>query len=126
MNSEIERLEILIAKFLRYGVLFSGLLMLSGWLSTLRLDESLFANPLAKYSVYKTEPLNLQLHEAIGNHQWGVILTYCGLSVLISLPVLRVLLTSILFMKMGDKILAAIAASVLLVLIFSFALGFEL
>jgi uncharacterized membrane protein len=46
--------------------------------------------------------------------------------VLISLPVLRVLLTSILFLKMGDKILAAIAASVLLVLVLSFALGFEL
>jgi uncharacterized membrane protein len=54
-----------------------------------------------------------------------MLLSYAGLIALISLPVLRVLLTMILFLKQKEYILAVVAALVLIGLFVSFTFGME-
>ena len=119
---KIETLELKIAKFLRLGVLVAGLLMLSGWL----LSFEWAGNPLERFQTYSQLSLLLHLELALMDQNWGLLLSYVGLISLISLPVIRVFLTMILFLKQKEFILGAVAALVLLGLVLSFTFGIEL
>lgn len=121
-NDGLLSLELKISKLLRWGVLAAGLLMALGWISLLDFSQ----NPLAAFHDYKGEPLTESLETALQNQQWGLLAAYAGLIVLISLPLLRVLMTAILFIKQKEKTLAAIAFFVFAILILSFSLGIEL
>jgi uncharacterized membrane protein len=114
-------LELKIALFLRYGVLFSGSLMLAGWIALFDFKN----NPLREFSRYQRLPLGNILALSIDKGNWGLLVAYLGLIALIALPTLRVFLTCILFIRSRDFLLAAVAGFVLLVLIFSFCLGLE-
>jgi uncharacterized membrane protein len=118
----LQTLELKIAKFLRYGVIVAGLLMLAGWLTQLQLH----GNPLQEFKDYKTISLTVTVTQMWARHEWGILTAYLGLLVLISLPMIRVLLTAILFTKQKEFILSAIAAFVLIALCVSFSLGFEI
>lgn len=120
--NEIESLERSIAKFLRYGVIVSGLIMLIGWIMQFELK----GNPFYSYDVYDQISF-LRLFEIhLRNEHWGILISYAGLLILISLPVIRVLLTAILFIKQREFILALIAFTVLAGLSFSMLLGIDL
>ncbi len=121
-DDQLLNLELKISALLRWGVLVAGALMLIGWASLLDFTQ----NPLAAFHDYKSESLHDSVQQAFTNHQWGLLTAYAGLVVLISLPLLRVLMTAVLFVKQKEKTLAAIAFIVFATLILSFSLGIEL
>jgi uncharacterized membrane protein len=122
MKAELLDLELKISKLLRWGVLLAGALMLLGWMSFLDFSQ----NPLANFHDYKGENLKLSLESAVEHHQWGLLIAYAGLTILICLPLLRVFMTGILFVKQKERILAVVAFIVFVILILSFSLGIEL
>jgi uncharacterized membrane protein len=121
-DDQLLSLELRISVLLRWGVLLAGAFMLIGWASMLDFTQ----NPLAAFHDYKSESLKDSLHSAVSHQQWGLLIAYAGLALLISLPLLRVLMTAILFIKQKEKVLAAIAFFVFATLILSFSLGIEL
>ncbi len=116
---ELENLELKISHFLRWGVLFSGLLMLIGWGSHLQFK----VDPFLRFHHYQEVSLKQQLEMALSQSEWGTLLSYFGLFFLISLPVIRVFLTAVLFFKQKEKVLGSVAVVVLVALAVSFALG---
>ena len=121
-NEDLVSLELKIAKLLRWGVLCAGLLLTLGWISFLDFSQ----NPLTAFHTYSARPLTESLRSAFDKHQWGLLTAYAGLVVLISLPLLRVLMTAVLFTKQKEKLLALVAFFVFAILILSFSLGIEL
>ena len=121
-GTDIETLELKISKFLRWGVLFAAILMLIGWI----LQFKWSGNPFFHFEVYDQIPFSSQIFFHYRKEHWGHLLSYAGLIVLISLPLIRVLLTAILFLKQKEFALAIIAFLVLLGLIVSFTFGIEL
>lgn len=118
---KLQDLELKISKFLRIGVIVAGVMMLAGWLTSFQW----FGNPLTKFHTYSQLSVFLHLELALMDENWGMLLSYAGLIALISLPVLRVLLTMVLFFKQKEYILAVVAAFVLIGLFVSFTFGME-
>ncbi|HXH76799.1 MAG TPA: DUF1634 domain-containing protein [Bacteriovoracaceae bacterium] len=121
MKEDMEHIELRISRFLRLGVMIAGLLIAIGWVFNLKLSGDLFS----QFKTYDPIPLqNFWLyHYNQGN--WSRLLCYVGLFSLISLPVIRVILTGILFFKQKDFLLAFFAGLVFLGLIISFSFGFQ-
>lgn len=119
---ELESLELKISNFLRIGVLVAGLLMLIGWLTQLIFNGTSFE--LLK--TYNAISFNETFKNAIHNNLWSELIAYLGLIILMTLPIIRVFLTAILFVKQKEYILAGIASFVLIALLISFSLGIEL
>jgi uncharacterized membrane protein len=120
--SDIEKLELKIARFLRAGVVLSGLLMFAGW----ALQFKWSGNPFYFFDMYDPLPIQEIIRIYVRNENYGALLSYAGLGFLISLPIIRVLLTSILFARQKEYGLALIAAFVLIGLIVSMSLGIDL
>lgn len=120
MNN-IEVLELKIAKFLRVGVIVSGILMLIGF--TLQFKWS--GNSLFNFTVYDEIPLKDLLEINFHRGRWAPLISYSGLIVLISLPLIRVLLTTYLFIRQKEYPLAIIAGLVFIGLMLSMSLGIE-
>jgi uncharacterized membrane protein len=122
MSDDLHTLELKIAKFLRVGVLVAGALLLVGWIGMI-LTQSAGLSGFHEYQ----EASPRELWElALASKRWPLLISYVGLACLISLPVLRVLLTSVLFFRQREKLLGCIALLVLLLLLFSFSQGIEL
>lgn len=121
MKTDIFELELFIAKFLRAGVIVSGLFMLTGWLGTLDLHHNIFLN----YQNYTHNSLlsTISQYDATA---WPHFMIYLGLICLILLPLLRVLLTGLIFMKQRDYIMASLVLLVLTGLIISISQGIEI
>lgn len=121
-NDEILTLELKIAKFLRKGILVAGVFIFAGWIAKLSLIE----NPFIKFQTYqRTRFIDMaEVHFMIDD--WAFFISYSGLFVLISLPVIRVFLTGVLFMRQKEKAMGTMAFVVLFFLLLSFVLGFEL
>jgi uncharacterized membrane protein len=115
-------MKLFIAKFLRYGVVLAGLLMLFGWMSAIDFNGDVFA----KFATYDDVRLMTAVSRVYQNRQWGTLTSYAGMAVLISLPFFRVLMTMIVFVKKRDHILAVLSALVLFGLLASLTLGIEL
>lgn len=121
-TEDLERLELKIAKLLRYGVMAAGLLIFIGWMMNIQFD----ANPLLAYHDYQSVTLQGHLQMALAMKNYSELVGYAGLFILISLPILRVLMTAILFTKQKDYWLAGIAYFVFVAIAVSCALGLEL
>ncbi len=121
-DTRIFNLELLIAKFLRYGVLFAGFLIFVGWMSQIDLHHDVFA----RFQTYTHVPLATALQTIIADHNWGLLTAYLGLGVLISLPITRVALVAFVFLSERDYVLAVCAFIVLFGLALSFVLGYEI
>ncbi len=119
---QLENLELKISKFLRLGVLCSGLFLLIGWIANFKLGS---INTEA-FKTYSAVDLMTSLELAIMEGNWAILISYLGLIILISLPMIRVFLTAIIFLKQRENILAALAGLVLLGLVISFSFGIEL
>ncbi|MBX2986573.1 MAG: DUF1634 domain-containing protein [Bdellovibrionaceae bacterium] len=115
----MEELELRISLFLRAGVVIAGVLLLAGWLMSTRLG----GHPLQGLETYQPHDLGLILREAWSQGRVGTLLCYGGLFALISLPIVRVLLTAVLFLRQKDLILSGVAFFVLACLALSFFLG---
>jgi uncharacterized membrane protein len=121
-DARLFNLELFIAKFLRYGVLFAGLLIFIGWMSQIDLHGNIFAS----FEHYQNIPLMTTLRSAIAQRSWGLLAAYAGLVVLISLPLSRVVLVTVVFLTERDFALAFCSLLVLMGLALSFALGFAI
>ena len=117
-----EHLEIKIALFLRYGVFLAGFLMFIGWAMNFKFS----GNPYFGFSTYDQIPLIDLIEYYIRRKNWGALVSYSGLAMLISLPLIRVLLTAVLFIKQKEFTLAFIAFIVFAGLMLSLLLGIEL
>lgn len=118
---DLETMELKIAKFLRAGVVFSGIIILVGWIISFKPGPDPFANLQTYSSINLID--SLQMNAILQN--WGKLLAYLGLTVLISLPVIRVFLSILLFIEQKEKTMALIGAIVFIGLILSFSLGIE-
>lgn len=119
MIDSIETLELRIAKLLRVGVIIAGLLLLAGWLMQVKFS----ANPFFNFQTYDEISLIELFNFHLKNRQWGALVSYAGLMVLISLPLLRVILTTYLFLRQKEYHLAIIAFIVMIGLVVSMSLG---
>lgn len=117
--NEVERMELKISRFLRFGVIFSGVIIATGWVFSFKADYDPFENLRTYHRISLIDSFQIQFML----ENWGRLIIYLGLMVLISLPVLRVLLSIVLFVKQKEKTMALIGATVLVGLILSFSLG---
>ncbi len=122
MKDTLFSLELFIAKLLRYGVYTSTFLIATGWLLITTQSPENWTQ-YQQYHLYPLQDVMLRIWKA---KDWGYLISYLGLTTLILLPFIRVLMTSAIFIKQKDYLMAAIAGVVLLGLTFSFLMGFEL
>lgn len=122
MEDDVYSLELFIAKFLRYGVLVAGVLMFAGWMSEISFTTDTFAH----FSKYQDARLVSTIHTLVEARRWGLLTSYAGMLALISLPLLRVLMTLLVFIKKRDWALAIVSSFVLAGLFLSLLLGFEI
>ncbi|MFN3453880.1 MAG: DUF1634 domain-containing protein [Pseudobdellovibrio sp.] len=115
-------LEIRISHFLRYGVVLSLVLLVIGWIgSSLNSSKS-----FATYTIYQEINLLAYLKNLYGVRDYSSLVLYAGLMVLVLLPLIRVLLTGLLFVRQKEKIMSIVSFFVLAVLVASFLLGVDL
>lgn len=121
MKDNLETMELKIAKFLRAGVVVSGITMLAGWIWGFKFDS----DPFIPLQTYSSLTFVQSIKVCLLMRYWGRLLVYLGLMILISLPIIRVILSTYLFVKQKEKEMALIGAIVLIGLILSFSLGVE-
>lgn len=121
-KSSLHELELLIAYFLRWGVLSSGMLLLVGWLWMLSQEGDV----LGQYQDYHPEGLLESVHWALLLNNKAYLTALAGLVLLVLLPVIRVFLAGVLFIKDREYRMAAMALAVFVALVTSFFLGIEL
>ncbi len=119
--NQLENLEYKISKFLRYGVILAGLIIFIGWIMMFKSTNTFYT-----FKFYDKLPLTEIIPFYFYRERWGILIAYVGLVILISLPIIRVLLTLLLFVKQKEYVLAFVAACVSLALILSLFLGIEL
>ncbi len=122
MIKENHALDLFIAKFLRYGVVLAGLLLAVGWLG----EISFTTNVFEKFHTYHDSPIDSTFRSLVRQQRWALLSSYLGLIVLISLPIVRVLMTMLVFLKNRDYALASVAGFVLAGLVLSILLGFDM
>ena len=119
---QLESLELKISKFLRFGVIVAGTFLVVGWVMSFTMSPNVFY----VFQDYDRIPFVELFRHYLRRKEWGPIVSYAGLIILISLPILRVLLTMVMFIKLKERPLALIAGLVLLGLLVSFSFGIEL
>lgn len=118
---KVNDLELKISKVLRVGVFTSGIIILIGWALTAYEGGA----TLLIFKDYDQLDLLSQVSIAYKNGQWGILTSFFGLATLITLPVLRVFLTSLLFFSQKEIKIGFISLLVLILLFISFILGFR-
>lgn len=118
-HEKFQDMEIRISTLLRFGVIFSGTLIFVGWMMSIKWT----GNPFFTFTSYDEIPLRDLVRFYILRENWGPLMVLAGLASLISLPLIRVFLTMILFMIQKEWILTGVSALVLTGLIVSFFLG---
>ena len=118
----IEDLELRIAKFLRLGVVVAAAIIALGWLLSFKAEPE----PFSSLKTYHQIDLFTQLELAFMDQNFGKLISFMGLIALISLPVIRVIFSTFLFVKQKEFIMAMIGSIVLIGLLISFSFGIEL
>nr|BFD67050.1 hypothetical protein HAGR004_20720 [Bdellovibrio sp. HAGR004] len=121
-KDSLHELELIISQILRGGVLFSGLFLLLGWVWMWFRD----GDNLRTFTTYEPRPLVESIHWALVTNDRALVISLFGLVALVCLPLVRVLMTGILFVKQKDRGLAIMAFAVFLALVGSFLLGIEI
>ncbi len=96
--------------------------MFAGWMAQIKMT----GDPFYNFQTYDHIPFQDLIGLHIHRKHWGALISYAGLATLISLPIIRVFLTAILFLKQKEFLLALTAMTALFGLIFSMSLGIEL
>lgn len=116
------RLEMTISHVLRGGVFFAGLFLVIGWIWMWMREGDV----LSSFSTYEPRPLLESIQWALIMGDRATLVALSGLLVLVLLPLLRVLMTGILFFRQKDRALGIMALLVFITLLGSFLLGVEL
>lgn len=119
---ELHKLELIISKMLRVGVMTAGACLLMGWVGMWLQNGS----QLSSFTVYQPEPFLEKIEWAILTRDRALMMSLIGLIILVVLPLVRVLLTGILFLFQHDYKLAVMAFGVFATLVASFFLGIDL
>ncbi len=114
-KSNIDEVEIVISKFLMFGVVLSAIIIFIGFMMFLVTGKSGYPG-----STYPTNPINI-FRGLVQLKPYGIILT--GLLVLIATPVFRVGVSIIVFVKEKDYLYVKITSLVFIILMISFILG---
>ncbi|WP_411679753.1 DUF1634 domain-containing protein [Clostridium thailandense] len=114
-ESNIGEIEIIISKSLRIGVVLSSVVILSGLLMFLISGHSGYPG-----NSYPTSPYDI-LAGAVSLKPYGIILL--GLMILIAIPVFRVGVSIIVFLKEKDYLYVKITTAVFIILIISLLMG---
>ncbi len=114
-------LELFIAKLLRYGVLSAGAVLAVGW----GLQLCAGVPSIAVFTQYHSQPLQRALVDGLQHSDWGSLICYGGLTLLILLPLTRVAITALLFARRREYLMMLAALFVSITLILSFALGID-
>ncbi|MBC7421710.1 MAG: DUF1634 domain-containing protein [Bdellovibrio sp.] len=122
MNNDLIQLELFIAKLLRKGVIVAGALILIGWIFSVKFGQNIYE----KFHTYQEISLKHSLSALWLAKSWSYLISYAGLIVLISLPILRVIATGFIFLKQRNYPLLLLVLAVLSGLILSIALGFAI
>lgn len=117
-----KELELKISLLLRWGVVLSGLLLSAGWIGNL-LEKG---EQLHQFSIYKPQNLVESLHWIILTRDKASLFSYVGIFVLILLPLIRVLLTGVLFVRDKDYPLALFSFIVFGLLVLGIQLGWHI
>lgn len=121
-NLQLHNLELIISKLLRVGVMTAGACLFLGWIGMLIQHGSM----LSSFTVYDPEPLTDKFQWAFLTRDRSLMMAMIGLVLLVCLPLIRVLLTGILFIRQKDYKLAVMAFAVFATLVASFFLGIDL
>jgi uncharacterized membrane protein len=104
---------------LRFGVLLSGTLIFLGWIFKFRPT----GNPFFNFQIYDRIPFSDLIFFYWDKKDWAMMISYAGLISLISLPLVRVIVLSILFFRQREYNLAMISFLVILLLFLSISMG---
>ncbi len=116
----MQKLELKISLFLRWGVIFAGAFIFYGWIVMLLHGETL---ETLDFSNYSPLPLMESMKWAVIQRDRGLLISFFGLCLLVVLPVIRVFLTGVLFLGRREPRMAAMTFFVFAVLIGSFFVG---
>lgn len=94
--------------------------MAIGWLTQISFTQNVFE----QFTSYEVRPLRDTLVFLWRTNDWAKLTAYLGLAALVSLPILRVLFTFMMFVRARERVLAAAALLVLLGLAVSISIGF--
>ncbi|MBA5849963.1 DUF1634 domain-containing protein [Clostridium sp. cel8] len=115
LKKNIREMETVISTFLLVGVLVSSAIIITGLLMFLISGNSGYPKDF-----YPTQPLDV-LKGFIALKSYSIILT--GLMLLISIPILRVGISIIVFFKEKDFLYVKITSTVFIILIISLLMG---
>ncbi|MFZ3228593.1 MAG: DUF1634 domain-containing protein [Pseudobdellovibrio sp.] len=121
-DEKLRSLELRISLILRAGVVISGTFLLIGWLWMWGSQ----GDHLKSFVTYHPDSFFTSFQRAFFEQNYSLILTYIGLIVLVLLPLIRVLMTGILFIQQKDRALGAMAFFVFIILVASFLLGIDI
>lgn len=113
------RLELWVSQLLRSGVTVSGVLLFVGWLGMWSQGSSV----AGRFNEYHSQSFLETIQWSLMTGDRSMLLAMAGLLILVSLPIVRVFLTAILFLLQRDFKMAAMAGSVFIALIASAFLG---
>ncbi len=111
--------NLIISNLFRYGIRVVGVLLIIGWVSSINFTENVFL----QYQTYQQSNLIHDLSKAWMAEKWGMILAYLGLAILICLPALRVVFTTVLFARRKEYKMMGVTLLVLFGLILSVLTG---
>ncbi|QDK38035.1 DUF1634 domain-containing protein [Bdellovibrio sp. NC01] len=118
----LHQLELTISKLLRTGVLLAGMFLAIGWVWLWIQNGDM----LSSFTTYEPKSFMETIHWALLMNDRPMIISLIGMVILVCLPVARVFMTGVLFIKQKDRVLAIMAFAVFAVLIASFCLGIDL
>jgi uncharacterized membrane protein len=112
--------QLFIVHFLKWGVIVSSLLMLTGVIKSFNIS----GNPFFNFQSYDQIPLKELLGYYVELKDWGSLCSYAGLCLLILIPFMRVIMTSFIFLLNKEYALSGISFTVFLGLVFGLYVGF--
>lgn len=114
-ESNIGEIELVISKSLRFGVILSSVVILTGLLMFLISGHSGYPG-----NTYPTTPHDI-LSGAASLKPYGIMLL--GLMILMAIPIFRVGVSIIVFLKEKDYLYVKITTAVFIILIISLLMG---
>lgn len=115
-------LELFVSRFLKFGVIVSGLFILFGWAFSFKFS----GNPFFNFESYDRIPFKDLVLFYFDKKDWFQLCSFVGLALLISIPYVRVVLMILLYLKSREFYLAFISIIVLTGLLIGLVLGLKL
>jgi len=117
--NKVEKLERLIAKFIKGSVILTSLLLITSLALSFRFESNTFFN----FQTYDPIPLIDLLRYYLKNNDWGALVSYAGLFILLLTPFIRVFITTVGFLWRKEFLLSLASFLILTGLLTGLFLG---